>query len=239
MAWKTRGVLQLLRGVAVLAAGLISACGGRGSAKIEGDIGGYKFELSTIYGWIDEMEQRSEQGKTTFVLRDEPRLFLVFSGASYDPEADLRLVSPADLEELAFQESLKGKINARLTKYNQVTTGQVAMSGPGDGPNLDVEYSFKINELDAEAVFPSEVPIYGSKFTGRLTFKEAGKKAEESVSGTLELIVEAEAGDPAGARTGKVTLEFDAPLIHERIAECNNGQSRTDRTCEPEYPRGN
>jgi hypothetical protein len=232
--------MVLSRKIAFAAILALTGCGG-GSASVEGDIGGYSFDLQTIFGWIDEKELTEMDGKRVYVTRDEPTLHLVLSGASYDPSRDLRFASVTELADLAADAVTRGSIAMRVRRYGAVTSGAVIAipsNDPEGAPQLSLDFNFGLKELEKNAEFPAELPRFGSKGTARLTLSELGKAAGESVKGTLEIGIEADDREPSTVRTGRLTVEFDAALISERIAECNASQSRTDPECEPEYPRG-
>jgi hypothetical protein len=226
-----------MKRVLPLLLGGVWACGT--GASVTGEVNGYGFALHTVYGWVDATELNNRDGKQLFEARPEPRLILRLSGASYDPEADLRFAPISEVFDLAREEQLNGSITIRLSKYQLVNTGQVfnlPSSGNGDTPELSVDYSFGLKPLDADAVYPAEVPRFGSRRTAKLTLAEIGRMPGEGIQATLELGVETESQDPSDARTGRLTVEIDAPLIYERIAECNQSQQITDRDCEPDRP---
>src|SRR5688572_26633490 len=87
-----------------LVSAFAAACGS--GASVEGDVDGWSFDLSTIFAWIDatEAEEDGETGKVIFKARPRKDLHVVLSGASYDPEQDVRFTSTEDLLEIGRQE---------------------------------------------------------------------------------------------------------------------------------------
>ena len=85
-------------------------------------------------------------------------------------------------------------------------------------------------------MYPGLVPEFGSDFVATFKLSELNREVGDSIEGTVTLSVERADGDPASAVTGKVTVEFTAPLIAERIAECN--VNITGDACAIEQPPG-
>lgn len=65
----------------------------------------------------------------------------------------------------------------------------------------------------------------------RLTVNELGKNRGETLSGTLVIRIERADDDRQDAKTGEITVEFDASVIGEAIAECNSSEGRSS-SCE-------
>ncbi len=65
----------------------------------------------------------------------------------------------------------------------------------------------------------------------RLTVNTLGKARSETLSGTLVIRIERADDDRQDAKTGEITVEFDASVIGEAIAECNSSEGRSS-SCE-------
>lgn len=217
-----------------------TGCGG-GGATVTGDVGGYSFVLNTIFAWIDATDADSDQstGKIIYKAKPVKSLFLVFSGAFFDPEEDQRFVSVEQRLELDHQTQLNGQISAQIGDSDKLTTGmelvQPSMGNPM-GPSFNASHRFGLVQLQGDAVFPAEAMQFGGRTTYKLTLDQLAQEPGKSVSGKLVISVEREDNEPAGVITGSVTVEFDAPIIHERIAECNQSEGQSS-SCELARPR--
>lgn len=214
------------------------ACGGSGSAQVTGGFGAFPLELNTVYGWIDATELKMENDKAVFAPRDNTRLRIVMSGAAFDPSRDLRFASASELLDLGREAQRKGSATLEVRNYHAFATGgQLAIPATGEpsSPRLAVEVTPGLTELQDDATFPANAPALGSKLTATLTLTEAGRSAGEAVAGTLVVEVEASEGQ-ADVLTGEVTIQFEAPLVSERLAECNNSSQIADENCEPGFP---
>lgn len=214
---------------------LVSACGS--GAKITGDVAGFSFELSTVYAWLDATETDQEDGRIVFKTRDRKTMRVVLSGASFDPEADVRFMSAAELLDLSQENTRNGSINFNITNFDAVTAGLVLDNPREDGNDDDaprltsVEHRFGLRRLESDAVYPAEVIGFGRRVSYRLTIEEPGKARGETLSGTLVIRIERADNDRQDAKTGEITVEFDASVIGEAIAECNSSEGRSS-ACE-------
>lgn len=221
----------------LLAPLLFTACGGTGSASVTGNFGALGLELHTVFAWIDATEQKMDNGKLVFAPRDKTRLNVVLSGAKYDPSRDQRFVPVAELVELGREAQRKGSATIAVRNYHVFTAGgQLAIpaTGDGDAPRLDITLVPGLTELSADATYPANAPRLGSKVTATLTLTEAGRAAGEAVAGKLDVTVAAADGE-TDVVGGNVIIDLDAPLISERVAECNNSSQLTDQECEPGF----
>ncbi len=220
--------------------GSLLACGGSGSAQITGSIGAFPLELNTVYGWIDATELKMEGDKAVFAPRDKTRLVIAMSGAVFDPSQDFRFAAATELLDAGREAQRKGSAMVQIRNYHAFAAGgQLALppTGDGDAPRLDVTISPGLTQLADDATYPATAPRLGSKVTATFTVSEAGRGAGETVTGSLVVTVAAAEGEPADVATGAVTIELEAPLISERIAECNNANDLNDQDCEPGYRR--
>lgn len=210
-----------------------AACGG--GPSIEGEIGTMTFDLHTVYAWIDATESKVDDmsGKLVFTPRMDKDLHVVLSGASYDPEVDARFLSAEDVLEIDREEVRNGSIGIQASKFDSLAMG-MQLSDPmmgGDGPHMNASHRFAAQRIDADATYPMAANTLGSRTQYTMTFDELGREPGESISGSLVIAVVAGDNDPAGVVTGSMTVDFSAPLIGERIAECNRGEGRNS-TCE-------
>jgi hypothetical protein len=214
---------------------LTAACGG--GASVEGQIGGRSFQLATVFGWIDatEAEVDPSAGKIIFKARSRKDLHVVMSGATYNPEQDVRFLTAAELADIGLQQVQNGYVELRVTNFDAVGAGAILTdpdpNGGGDAPELDANHRLAAVRVEADAIFPMEALLFGSRTTYTLTVEEVGRASGESVSGTLVISVQRADGDPTVVQTGSITLDFTASLIGERIAECNAGEGRS-QSCE-------
>lgn len=213
---------------------LTSACGT--GAKITGDVAGFGFDLRTVYAWLDATESDQMDGRIVYTTRDRKTLRVVMSGASFDPEQDMRFMSASELQDLGRENTNNGSISFNVTNFDAVTNGLVLISpredGTEDDPRLtSINHRYAQQPLEPDAVYPAEVIGFGSRETYQLTITEAGKARGETFSGTLVIRIERDDDDRQDARTGEITVEFDASVIGEAIAECNNSEGQSS-SCE-------
>ncbi len=213
---------------------LTTACGT--GAKITGDVAGFGFELRTVFAWLDATESDQEDGRIIFTTRDRKTMRVVLSGASFDPESDVRFLSAGEVFDLERENSINGSITFNITNFDAVTEGSVLHSPRdeemGEDPRLtSVGHQFAFKRVEADAVLPPEIIGFGSKVSYQLTITKLGKVRGETLSGTLIIRVEREENDRQDAKTGEITVEFDASVIGEAIAECNSSEGRSS-SCE-------
>lgn len=229
-----------MRSTALVLGLTLAACSGAGSAEVTGSFGSFTLELNTVYGWIDATESKMDGGKLVFAPRDKPRLHVVMSGAVFDPDQDLRFVSASELVDLARESQRLGSASLVVRNYHVFTVGgQLAIpnTGEGDAPRLEMSLALGLNELESDATYPAAAPEFGDELTATLTLTEAGRAAGESVVGTVVVKLAPDEDDPADALGGEITIELDAPLISEWVAECNGSGQLADSECEPGLPR--
>ena len=220
---------------------LLTGCAPAG-VEVDGAIDGYFFELNTVLAWVDAKRATQDDGTLTFVNRETSTVRVRMYGADFDPTQDLRFESVEALQELSQDNARNGTVQFDLTNYERVTAGQSIEQPPAegaddDGPRLNVGYTFGLMKLRPDDPFPGAVPPFGSEVKAKLTLEEVGTTPGDPLRGTLELSFERQMGDDASARTGALTISFDARLAHERIAECNTSPNFS--ACEPERPPDN
>jgi hypothetical protein len=212
---------------------LLAGCGA--GASVEGSVGGFSFELATVYAWIDATEADVDQdaGKIVFSEREDHDLHLVLSGASYDPEVDVRFMSADELIAVSLDEERYGRIGMVVTESQGIANGTVLTDPPATdgGPRLNASHRFGAVRVEADAEYPPEALLLASRVTYTLTIDEIEREAGKYVSGTIVVAIDRADDDPAGLQTGSITVDFSAKLIGERIAECNHGQDQS-RSCE-------
>ena len=218
----------------VLMATVTAACGGYGTATVDGDVGGAGFVLSTVYAWIDATTtETSSTGETKYKVRDSATLQLYMSGASFDPESDLRFIDAVALAQIQLDELTKGSVRVSIAPVDKLSAGQ-QLSTSSDGsdpeaPRLSVSSRYSEDRVEADAEYPigGSPPVQSGDSEWRLELDTMGRERGESIAGKLTLEVKRADGDPSNAATGRVEITFDAPIIGERIAERNF--SRIDR----------
>jgi hypothetical protein len=156
---------------------------------------------------------------------------VVLSGASFDPEQDVRFMSAGELLDLSRDNNVNGSISFNITNFDAVTAGLVLQS-PNDNPEGDeprltsINHRFAQQRLEADAVYPASVIGFGSRVSYQLTINELGKARGETFSGTLLIRIERADEDRQDVKVGEITVEFDASVIGEAIAECNNSEGQ-------------
>lgn len=204
------------------------ACGGTGSVSIDGEIPNQRLELSTAFAWVDALHVRSSTGG--YEMNDSPTMYIMLSGAAFEPESDLRFTDPAEVERIAHDERNRGSVRLRIRAAKLVRAGQTLTDPPepgaaGEGePRLDAQIEFGREELAGDATYP-DAPIPQLASTRRLVLKldNYGTEPGDTVAGTATYTITSAEHDPPGATTGELSIDFSAPLIHERIAESNFG----------------
>lgn len=227
----------LVAGAAISAVG----CGGVGSADVDGEFGGYFFEFATVFGWIDAKQVEIDRGSVEFRNREAPILQVRFFGASFDPEQDVRFMSAEEQFALALDNEHNGVMRLSVTELDKVNDGDAIEIPPPDGadpsdPRLVITYELGLKKVRSDATYPGEVAAFGSDFSAKLTLESIGRAAGDTVKGSLVMTVKDDASDPPGARSGSMTVRFEAPLVNERIGECNTSADKT--LCDTGRPPG-
>lgn len=206
-----------------------------GSASTEGSVGGREIELSgTVFAWWDEtVYDVDDDGNLFKQTRDaeEQQLSIRMYGFGFNPREDQRFWSWEQIlsheydvyhhDRLFFTIGAAGGLSssARL-EYNSEEPPI-----PDDQPHLLGEPFFaqapvKVNETND---YPGTVKEQGSRRVYVLELTQVEREPGSEVKGSFEVKIEKAENDPSNVVTGSVRGDFTAPLIHERIAECNFG----------------
>lgn len=212
--------------IALVASIGVSACGGNGSAEVTTEMAGVVLEFSTAYAYLRTTERIGDMYQKV-----DPRLKIVISGASYDPDRDVRFLSAGELLQIQLDQTRKGLLLMTLEKYNEQPTGQ-PIEDPRDGDDvLEARLSFGVTELQSESQFPAQPGDLGRDVIQRLTLTEKVAKAGDILNGTYEINFSKARDQAATVRTGRITVEFSAPVVEELIARCNLDDGVSSAEC--------
>jgi len=204
-----------------------------GSATTEGSVGGREVSLSgTVFSWWDEtVYDVDDDGNLFKQTRDgeEQHLNIALYGFSFNPREDQRFWSWQQIVEfnynmmhhdhLSFTVGAAGGLsNGARLEYNNEDPPI-----PDDNPHLLGEPGFyqapvKVNETND---YPGTVKEPGSRRVYVLELSTVEREPGSEIKGSFEVKIEKAENDPSNVVTGSVRGDFTAPLIHERIAECN------------------
>lgn len=203
----------------------LSACGGSfGNLAVDGDIDGYGLSLQTAFAWFDQTQAASADGRVVYEERGLADLHVVLSGAAFEPNQDLRFLSQSEAERIVREAVQNGSVRLTVKDYKNLTTG-TALTLPepttSGAPGWNLTYQFAPLELDADARFPEAPPVYGSNTQWSLTLNEIDPEVGGNITGTLQGTFARGETDPSDARIGTIMVDFTAPVLSERLAECN------------------
>ncbi|MBN2361372.1 MAG: hypothetical protein JXR83_18115 [Deltaproteobacteria bacterium] len=206
-----------------------------GSASTDGKIGGRTISVgATVFCWWDTTVYAigTGDGEVFRETRDgqNQSLHIEMYGFGFNPREDLRFLSVNDQLELArnmaMHDSLRfvvaasgGVSNGKQLTY---TTENQPAPQPGEPylaaePRLNLAW-IKVNETNE---YPDTAKHLGTLRNYTLELKKVSRKAGEAVEGSFEIKVERSANDTGSVVTGQIKGDFTAPVINERIAECN------------------
>jgi len=226
-----------LANIGISAAALLMASGcmlfQTGSASTDGEIGGRTVAIgATVFAWWDTtVYDQDNDGNLFKQTRDgqNERLHVEMYGFGFNPREDFRFLSIDQQLELArnmnMYDSLIFVVGASggIANGARLTYSRAEPPTPGDQPYLagEPELSLgwiKVNETNE---YPSTVKELGSARNFTLELKNVSRKAGEAIEGSFEIKIDKDSNDRGSIVTGSVKGDFSAPVLHERIAECN------------------
>ncbi|MFH1807341.1 MAG: hypothetical protein ABIJ09_01250 [Pseudomonadota bacterium] len=205
-----------------------------GSANTEGQVGGREVSLgATVFSWWDTtVYDVDDDGNLFKQTRDgeDQVLHLRMYGYGFNPREDQRFWSWQQIIEHSYQISLHDRLAFQVGEAGSLSNSarlEYNNEDPppsGEGPYLRAQPSFttapiKVNEGND---YPSTVKYLGSRRVFVLELKKVEREAGRAVEGSFEVKIEKSDADNSGTVvTGSVRGDFSAPVINERIAECN------------------
>lgn len=214
-----------------------------GSANTEGSIGGREVYLGgTVVSWWDTtMYEVNDDGQQIKQTREsEEQLFhLRMYGFMFNPREDRRFWSWQQKAEFSYNLSRYDSLSlvvaesGSLSNSARLEYNSEEPPSPGDGPYL-VSISFttapvKVNETNE---YPDTVKEYGSRMIFVLEVATVEREPGKECDGSFQLNIEKSDDDESGVVTGSIKGDFKAPVLYERIAECNFGTDATIDGCD-------
>jgi hypothetical protein len=210
-----------------------------GSATTEGQIGGRNVNVgATVFAWWDTTDFDVDgNGNVYNKTRDsqDQELHIMLFGFAFNPREDRRFWSIDQyyefLRNLELYDSLSFVVGAasNVSSGTKLSYSTAEPPTPGDQPYLQSEPSLnlglvKVNETNE---YPKTVKVLGSVGNHTLEIKKSTTKAGENLEGSFLLKIEKGENQLGTVVTGSVKGDFVAPVLHERIAECNFDNSGT------------
>jgi hypothetical protein len=204
-----------------------------GSANTEGTIGGRDVSLgATVFAWWDttvyDLDDDGNLFKQTRDAEDQA-VHIRMYGHGFNPTEDQRFWSWQQIIEYSYQVSMHdylafevgeaGSVGAQRLEYNNEDPPP-----SGEGPYLRSMPSFRVAPVKVNQGndYPATVKNLGSRRVFVLELKKVEREAGRAIEGSFEVKIEKSDSDNSGSVvTGSVKGDFSAPVINERIAECN------------------
>lgn len=213
----------------VLATSLIlCACSG---VRSNGNVGDRDVVVDgTGIAWLD-LTNYEFDGAGVELRELEPdsiRLFLLFSGAVFDPSEDFQSLPAAERLQIENDFARHDRLTVQIRRGDRLAGGDVLEFSTVDpvfsptGPFVESSF-LEIREAQVDGEFPDDVPFLGQQqqLTYEVTtFELPDEGGSGRVSGHIELDIAR--GEGVGAE-GNLEVFFDIPLLQERRAECNFG----------------
>lgn len=196
------------------------------------------WEFQTQYAFWDVHEYEIDGDK--YVLKEREReddgtiLYIRLFGFMFNPGEDRRMWTS--------QEWRTFRQGTQTEPYFLVTVRQADQLDEGDEiefdsnemanidatkPNISVSFSPGNGTLDNGSEYPDEIKPFGSRVIAKLTLdrKEENAGYGRTLAGTLTYERQKADGDPGDVVEGEVSVNFQAMVVGERLAECNESTS--------------
>ncbi|MBN2360589.1 MAG: hypothetical protein JXR83_14125 [Deltaproteobacteria bacterium] len=210
--------MRLLPTALVLLA--VAGCG-YGAVSVEGTFDGERFApTGTVFAVLDaHVEEPRPGGGIAVIARDDPRLLLFFCQPAIDPDVDFAALSGSEIEELRELVRRGDRVLLRDLPTHATVAGArlVLDDGRADFALLMLAGSAPIAAGDSYA----DLRPLGRHLSAVLAIERAVLAEKGQLVGALALARDRAADQPANTVTGTVTLQFDAPIVSERIGESN------------------
>lgn len=198
-----------------------------GGTSVDSTLLDYTFKFQTVYSYWDETSIEIDDKKIIVKDRESVDLVIQFSGASFDPYQDHRLLDIPTRLKYAHEEGVNGSFSVRIANIDKARGGSTAThptekTDPAKSVYLkSYTRSFAISPVNKDQQYPAEFPILGSREIVTVFLDDIGAPPRGSVRGRIELEVARVDSDSPAARTGFVGIDFVAPIVNEWLAECN------------------
>lgn len=205
-----------------------------GSANTTGSIGNREVSVGgTVYAWWDltsyDVDDNGHLFKQTRDSEDQV-LHIQLYGYGFNPREDQRFWSWEDQikfhYELSQHDQMQFSVNEAGTLNNgaRLTYNNEEPPSAGEGPFLSsVSFSAAPVKVNESNDYPDTVKAMGTRNLVTLELKEVEREPGKNIAGSFEIKIEKSDSDDASVATGTLTGDFSASIVHERLAECNNG----------------
>jgi hypothetical protein len=187
--------------------------------------------VGTVFGFADALEPEPE-----LKGRENPRVILALTRASFDPGQDQEQLSGAEIADLRHAIEIDDWMSLWWERREDVVEGASftasLLAGERDGryseddatANQDSgfrpRFGLARQGLAAGASYSDYRP-FAARATVTVRLEEVNLDSGGQVRGRVTLQVERVEGDPANARSGTIEGDFSAAVIGERVAEKN------------------
>ncbi|RMG11150.1 MAG: hypothetical protein D6729_18425 [Deltaproteobacteria bacterium] len=203
----------------------LCACGGVGGASTEGSIGPWRLDVGgTVFTIHDATEYVQDSGVFTKKAREPELVRIYMSGAHFDPRQDMRFLSLEERIRISDELQKRGYVMITFADASKIATDTAFQSdetGSDRDNGVTMLWNAGIQKLSSDAKFPDKIPPMASQQSWTLSLREARLEEGGVVAGTLEITRTRGSFDPESAPEGSFTIDFVAPVIPERVAECN------------------